>query len=45
MQMPYLLKMGTSEILDLRVNGMVPKSVKTEWKVVQAEIKKKTLKK
>ena len=43
MQIPYLLKMGNGEILDLQINGMVPKSVVTEQKGVQEEIRKRSL--
>lgn len=32
MQIPYLLKIGNSEILDLQINVMVPKSVNIEQK-------------
>ena len=39
--MPYVLKIGNSEILDLQINGMVPKSVMTEQKGVQEEKEKK----
>lgn len=43
MQIPYLLKMGNGEILDLQINGMVPKSVVTEQKGVQEGIRKRSL--
>lgn len=41
MQMTYLLKIGTNEILGHQINGMDHKPVMTEWKGVQEETEKK----
>lgn len=42
--MPYLSKIGNSEILDLHINGMVPKPVNIEQKSMQEETEKRNLK-
>lgn len=44
MQMPHSSKIGNSEILDLQINGMVPKAVNIEQKSVQEETEKRNLK-